>query len=80
MLITNVSQLEEGARAVMQKGKGNLEGFHLGKLLGMFLSPFDESKKDDPTEYLANVLTNITRTIDGRKFVLEPGIDTQQTN
>mmetsp|Transcript_15921 Transcript_15921/g.44474 ORF Transcript_15921/g.44474 Transcript_15921/m.44474 type:complete len:163 (+) Transcript_15921:236-724(+) len=73
MLLSNVTLTEDGSRAMLQCGKGKLEGLHIARLLGMFLRPAENSDTDDRMEHFANILTNVTQLVDGRKLLLEPG-------
>ncbi|GAB4814226.1 hypothetical protein N2152v2_001272 [Parachlorella kessleri] len=72
MLLANLTSLEEGAAALLQLGKGALEGLHLAMLLKLFLGPVLPGQPD-PYAHVATILPNVTRFREGRRLLLQPG-------
>ena len=80
MLLANLTAAEEGAAALMQLGKGPLEGLNLAILLKLFLEEEVKSKSkgsssttDDVYRHVATVLPNLTRFREARQVLLESG-------
>jgi len=73
MLLSNVTQPDEGAKAMLQLGKGNLEGLHMARLMGLFFGRGAADGAEDRMEHFAHVLTNVTQLPEGRKLLLAPG-------
>lgn len=72
MLLANLTAAEEGAAALLQLGKGAVEGLNLALLLKLFLDPVPPGE-GDTYEHVATVLPNVTRFAAGRRLVVEPG-------
>ncbi|KAL4423726.1 hypothetical protein ABPG75_001027 [Micractinium tetrahymenae] len=72
MLLANLTALEAGAEALLQVGKGPLEGLHVAMLLKLFLAPVTPGAADT-YEHVATILPNVTRFSAGRRLLLQPG-------
>lgn len=72
MLLANLTSLEAGAEALLQAGKGALEGLNVAMLLKLFLLPVAPGEQD-MYEHVATILPNVTRFAAGRRLLLQPG-------
>lgn len=69
LLIVNLTQLESGARRLLQEAD-KLEGLFVRKLVRLF-SKFPEGSEDQ-YEHVSSILINVTRVETGRKLMLDP--------
>lgn len=72
MVLANLTSLEAGAEALLQVGKGQLEGLHVAQLLKLFLGQVSP-RAPDTYEHVATILPNVTRFPAGRQLLLQPG-------
>ncbi|KAI3433812.1 hypothetical protein D9Q98_003616 [Chlorella vulgaris] len=70
MLLANLTSLEAGAEALLQMGRGALEGLNAAMLIKLLLDP---PGQQDAYAHVATVLPNLTRFPSGRRLLLQPG-------
>ncbi|URE05432.1 hypothetical protein MUK42_09181 [Musa troglodytarum] len=72
MLLANLTQVDSGARALLQIGDDKIEGLYISKLVRSFCRSSPGDSKEDTFEHVASVLVNISKVEAGRKILLEP--------
>ncbi|XP_020257314.1 protein HGH1 homolog isoform X1 [Asparagus officinalis] len=71
MLLANLTQLDSGARSLLQVGE-KVEGLYVSKLIRSFCRSSSDETSEDTFEHVASILVNISKLEAGRKLLLEP--------
>ncbi|KAL4486878.1 hypothetical protein ABPG72_009642 [Tetrahymena utriculariae] len=68
LLLSNMTQHEEGKAGLLQLGDENKEGFNFRILYELYL----KDTIQDLTRFFSNILTNISSDVEARKYLIRP--------
>ncbi|BBN16642.1 hypothetical protein MPTK1_7g08110 [Marchantia polymorpha subsp. ruderalis] len=71
MLLVNLTQVESGAKRLLQEGDEKLAGLNVSRLVRFFTRFSSDKENEDAFEHVAPILVNITRLQSGRKLILD---------
>ncbi|KAL2611071.1 hypothetical protein R1flu_022763 [Riccia fluitans] len=71
MMLVNLTQVESGAKRLLQEGDEKLAGLHVSRLVRFFCRFSGNEEGQDAFEHVAAILVNITRHVSGRKLILD---------